>query len=82
MLKLLRSETGENVRDNSVEETESERRTFYTPTKIVRINSTQNNDPCSSRNKSVKRLRFLRYCIFASSSLEKFQFYLKQILFS
>ena len=50
MLKLLSSEKGENVRDNTVEETESETRNFYTPTKIVRINSTQNNDPCSSRN--------------------------------
>ena len=50
MLKLLRSETGENVRNNSVEETESETRNFYTPTKIVRIKSTQNNDPCSGRN--------------------------------
>ena len=51
MLELLRSETGENERDNIVEETESETRNFYTPTKIVRINSTQNNDPCSSLNK-------------------------------
>ena len=45
MLKLLRSETGENVRNNTVDETENETRSFHTPTKIVRINSTQNNDP-------------------------------------
>ena len=50
MLKLLRLGTGENVRDSTVEETENETRNFYTPTKIVRINSTQNNDPDSSRN--------------------------------
>ena len=25
-------------------------KSFYTPTNLVRINSTQNNDPCSSRN--------------------------------
>ena len=45
MLKLLRSETGENVRNNTVDETENETRSFLTPTEIVRINSTQNNDP-------------------------------------
>ena len=50
MLKLLKPETGENVRDSTVEETENETRNFYTPTKIVRINSTQNNDPDTSRN--------------------------------
>ena len=44
MLKLLRSETGENVRNYTVDETENETRSFHTPTKIVRINSTQNND--------------------------------------
>ena len=45
MMKLLRPGTGENVRDSTVEETENETRNFYTPTKIVRINSTQNNNP-------------------------------------
>ena len=50
MLKLLRSETGENVWNNTIEETENETRKFYTPTKIVRINSTQNNDPDISRH--------------------------------
>ena len=40
MLKLLRSETGENVRNNTIDETENETRSFHTPTKIVRINST------------------------------------------
>ena len=56
MLKLLRSETGENVRDNTVEETESETRNFYTPTKTVLINSTQKNDPCSSRNNELRTI--------------------------
>ena len=51
MLKLLRPETGKNVRDSIVEETENEARSFYTPTKVVRINSTQNNDTNVSRNK-------------------------------
>ena len=50
MLKLLRSETGEIVRDITVEETGNETRNFYTPTKIVRINSTQNNDLDACRN--------------------------------
>ena len=50
MLKLLRSETGEIVRDITLEETGNETRNFYTPTKIVRINSTQNNDLDACRN--------------------------------
>ena len=45
MLKLLRPETRENVE----EETENETRTFHTPTKLVRISSTQ-NDLYTSRN--------------------------------
>ena len=52
MLKLLKPETRVNVRENTEEESEKETRSFYTPTKSVRINSTQNNDPCSSRNSS------------------------------
>ena len=50
MLKLLKSETRENTRGNTEEEMENETRSFYTPTKSIRIISTQNNDPCSSRN--------------------------------
>ena len=49
MLKLLKPETRESVRGNFDEETENETRSFYTPTKSVRINSTQ-NDPNSCRN--------------------------------
>ena len=49
MLKLLKAETRENVRGNFDEETENETRSFYTPTKSVRINSMQ-NDPNSCRN--------------------------------
>ena len=44
MLKLLKSETGENVRISTIDETENETRSFHTPTKTVRINSTSNND--------------------------------------
>ena len=50
MLKLLKPKTGENVRENIEEETENETRNFCTPTKSVRINSTQNDDPSVSRN--------------------------------
>ena len=50
MLRLLKPETRENVRENVEEETENETRSFYTPTKSVRINSTQNNDTNVSRN--------------------------------
>ena len=50
MLKLLKPETRENVE----EETENETRSFYTPTKSVRI-FTQNNDTNVSRNTIVIR---------------------------
>ena len=50
MLRLLEPERRENVRENTEEETEKETRSFYTPTKSVRINSTQNNDTNVSRN--------------------------------
>ena len=50
MLKLLRSETRENVRDHVPEELENETRSFYTPTKTVRNNSTQNEDHSIIRN--------------------------------
>ena len=50
MLRLLKPKTGENVRGNSDEEPGNETRSFYIPTKSVRINSTQNDDPNASRN--------------------------------
>ena len=43
MLKLLKLETRESVRGNIEEEIENETRSFYTPTKVVRISSTQND---------------------------------------
>ena len=49
MLKLLKPETRGNTRENTEEEVEEETRNFYTPTKSVRISSTQ-NDPNMSRN--------------------------------
>ena len=49
MLDLLKPKTRENARDNFDEEAENETRNFYTPTKSVRINSTQ-NDPNVCRN--------------------------------
>ena len=50
MLRFLKPETRVNTRENAEEVAENETRSFYTPTKSVRNNSTQNNDPCSSRN--------------------------------
>ena len=50
MLKLLRSETKENARDEASEELGNETRNVYTPTKAVRINSTQNEDHSIIRN--------------------------------
>ena len=49
MLKILKPEMRGNVRDNTEEEVEEETRSFYTPTKSVRISSTQ-NDPIICRN--------------------------------
>ena len=51
MLKLLRPETRENIRVQTSGKPENETRSFYTPTKTVRINSTQNEDPGVSHNK-------------------------------
>ena len=49
VMKLLRPETRENIRENVEEGLENETRNFYTPTRSVRISSTQ-NDPDISRN--------------------------------
>ena len=56
VLGILKPETRENVRENSGEETENDTRSFYTPTKSVRIDSTQNNDTDTSRNNLVRDL--------------------------
>ena len=57
MLKLLKPETREIVRENVGEEIQNGTRSFYTAKKIVRINSTLNNDQCSSRNNSLTSLK-------------------------
>ena len=49
MLKLLKPETRGIIRENTEEEIEEETRSFYTPTKSVRISSNQ-NDPIACRN--------------------------------
>ena len=53
MLKLLKPETRGIIRENTEEEVEEETRSFYTPTKSVRISSTQ-NDPIACRNSVCK----------------------------
>ena len=50
ILKLPKAKTNTNVREEPDEDTENETRNFYTPTKSVRINSTQNNESNASRN--------------------------------
>ena len=52
MLKLLKPETRGTIRENTGEEVEEETRSFYTPTKSVRISSTQ-NDPIVCRNNNL-----------------------------
>ena len=56
MLKLLKPETRGIIRENTEEEVEEETRSFYTPTKSVRISSTQ-NDPIACRNKRKRNLQ-------------------------
>ena len=58
MLKLLKPETKAIARETIDEEIGNETRSFYTPTKRVRINSTQNNDSCGSRNSPLKIILF------------------------
>ena len=60
MLKLLKSETRGNTRENTEEEVEEETRNFYTPTKSVRISTTQ-NDPSISRNTGTYVFLFYTY---------------------
>ena len=50
MMKLLKPETRENVRENVEEGMENETRSFYTPTRSVRISSTQNDQDISRNN--------------------------------
>ena len=49
LLKMLKPKTGECVNEEDETTLENETR-FYTPTKSVRMKSTQSNDPCTSRN--------------------------------
>ena len=50
MLSLLNSRANANSREEPENEPENETMSFYTPTKSIRINSTQNNDSYASGN--------------------------------
>ena len=50
MLRPLKPIIGKNVKESIDEEPENETRSFYTPTKSVRINLTPNDDPSTCRN--------------------------------
>ena len=50
MVRLLKLKTGEKVRKHVDQEPENETRSFYTPIKSFRINSTHNDNPSTSRN--------------------------------
>ena len=45
LLKLLKPKTGENIKEEAEDTLEDEPRSFHTPTRSVRINSIQTNDP-------------------------------------
>ena len=51
LLKLLKPKTREIVREEDENTLEDESKCFYSPTRSVRENSNQNNDPCRFRNK-------------------------------
>ena len=53
MSKLLKPETRENMKKNIEKETENDTRSFHTPMKSVRINSTQTDDPNISRDMGI-----------------------------
>ena len=77
MLKLLKLKTGEGIRENTEKETDNETRSFYTPTKSVRINSTQNNDQIVSRNnknnQKVSKRSFLQLPMHFQCALTTFK---------
>ena len=68
LLKLLKPETRENVRENIEEETENETRSFYTPTKAVTINSTQNDQiVCRNTWRNTNNMYFIKIYVQQSN---------------
>ena len=68
MLKLLKPETRENVRASVEEEMENETRSFYTPTKLVRICSTQNDSNISRNTSHYKAFFFGEFKIYQKTT--------------
>ena len=68
MLKLLKPETRENVRESVEEEMENETRSFYTPTKLVRICSTQNDSNISRNTSHYKAFFFGEFKIYQKTT--------------
>ena len=63
LLQLLKPKTGECIDEEEKTLAESETRSFYTPTKSIRINSTQNNHSCTSRNtRTIRRITIRNVC--------------------
>ena len=54
LLKLPKPKTGKKIGEGSETFLESESRSFYTPTKSVRIGNVQNNDTNLSRNRTLR----------------------------
>ena len=88
LLKMLKTKTGECGNEEDETTLESGTRSFYTPTKSVRIKSTQNNDPSTSRDANHKcsflNKRFLGTAVvhFAKSKLPNKILYSEKIGFS
>ena len=66
MLKLLRPETRENIRENVEDEVDNETSSFYTPTKLVRINSTQNDQSVSRNTRWPRELNQKWFVLFSA----------------
>ena len=72
MMKLLRPETREDVRENIEEEVGIESRGFYTPTRSVRISSTQNDQDIIRNSlyyQKPQRTNFFRFFFKEVSSI-------------
>ena len=79
MLKLLKPETRGSIRESTEEEVEEETRNFYTPTKSVRISSSQ-NDSIACRNTDSNLFAFkLNYSLMKPAKLQVFDESFKQL---
>ena len=65
LLKLLKPKTGESIREEDENASEDESRSSYTPTRSMKINFKQINDPCTSgNNPGIQRKKYTLITLF------------------